>query len=154
MGYSPQGHKESDSAERLHFHFCVYCKCKFVTVKFSKMTHCKISHFCKGPPQRSTLSTTRYKEEHILEEIIPTELKKKKKTKNPTRKFRVCSSRGKNSKIWSICHRCSLPLHISSVQFSRLVVSDSLRPHESQHTRPPCPSPTPGVHPDSCPLSQ
>jgi len=33
-------------------------------------------------------------------------------------------------------------------------VSDSLRPHESQHARPPCPSPTPGVHPDSCPLSQ
>ena len=37
----------------------------------------------------------------------------------------------------------------SSVQFSRSVVSDSLRPHESQHTRPPCPSPTPGVHSDS-----
>ena len=42
----------------------------------------------------------------------------------------------------------------SSVQFSRSVVSDSLRPHESQHTRPPCPSPTPGVHSDSRPLSQ
>ena len=41
-----------------------------------------------------------------------------------------------------------------SVQFSRSVVSDSLRPHESQHARPPCPSPTPGVHSDSCPLSQ
>ena len=41
-----------------------------------------------------------------------------------------------------------------SVQFSRLVMSDSLRPHESQHARPPCPSPTPGVNPDSCPLSQ
>ena len=42
----------------------------------------------------------------------------------------------------------------SSVQFSRSVVSDSLRPHESQHARPPCPSPTPRVHSDSCPLSQ
>ena len=42
----------------------------------------------------------------------------------------------------------------SSVQFSRWVVSDSLRPHESQHTRPPCLSPTPGVHPDSTPSSQ
>ena len=41
-----------------------------------------------------------------------------------------------------------------SVQFSRSVVSDSLRPHESQHARPPCPSPTPGVHSDSCPSSQ
>ena len=36
--------------------------------------------------------------------------------------------------------------HFSSVQFSRSVVSDSLWPHESQHARPPCPSPTPGVY--------
>ena len=42
----------------------------------------------------------------------------------------------------------------SSVQFSRSVVSDSLRPHEVQHARPPCPSPTPRVHSDSCPSSQ
>ena len=42
----------------------------------------------------------------------------------------------------------------SSVQFSRSVVSDSLRPHESQHARPPCPSPTPGVYPNSCPSSR
>ena len=39
-------------------------------------------------------------------------------------------------------------------EISRSVVSDSLWPHESQHTRPPCPSPTPGVHSDSCPPSQ
>ena len=44
-------------------------------------------------------------------------------------------------------------VQFSSVQFSRSVISDSLRPHESQHIRPPCPSPTPGVHPNSCPLS-
>ena len=43
---------------------------------------------------------------------------------------------------------------ISSVQFSCSVVSNSLRPHELQHTRPPCPSPTSGVHPNPCPLSQ
>ena len=58
----------------------------------------------------------------------------------------------------------SLPLlppgnpHVSlcvySVHFSRSVVSDSLRPHELQHARPPCPSPSPGVHSDSCPPSQ
>ena len=41
-----------------------------------------------------------------------------------------------------------------SVQFSHSVVSDSLPPHESQHARAPCPSPTPGVHSDSCPSSQ
>ena len=39
-------------------------------------------------------------------------------------------------------------------QFSHSVVSDSLRPHESQHARPPCPSPTPRVHSNSCPSSQ
>ena len=42
----------------------------------------------------------------------------------------------------------------SSVQFSHSVVSDSLRPHELQQARPPCPSPTPGGHSDSRPSSQ
>ena len=42
-----------------------------------------------------------------------------------------------------------LSLQFSSVQFSCSVVADSLQPHESQHARPPCPSPTPGVHSDS-----
>ena len=41
-----------------------------------------------------------------------------------------------------------------SVQCSRSVVSNSLQPHEPQHARPPCPSPTPRVHPHPCPLSQ
>ena len=43
---------------------------------------------------------------------------------------------------------------VQLVQFSRSVVSDSLRGHESRHARPPCLSPTPGVHSDSCPSSQ
>ena len=42
----------------------------------------------------------------------------------------------------------------SSLQFSRSVVSDSLQLHGLQHARPPCPSPTPGVYSNSCPLSQ
>ena len=45
-------------------------------------------------------------------------------------------------------------LCFSSVQFSCSVVSDPLRPHEPKHARPPCPSPTPGVYPNSCPSSQ
>ena len=44
-------------------------------------------------------------------------------------------------------------VQFSSVQFSHSVVSDSLWPHASQHMRPPCPSPTPGIHPNPCPLS-
>ena len=69
---------------------------------------------------------------------------------------------------WTICENTSestwilinhhflsfLKGHAGSVQFSHSVVSDSLRPHESQHARPPCPSPTPGVHPDLRPSSQ
>ena len=50
------------------------------------------------------------------------------------------------SNILWYCHR--------SVQFSRSVVSNSLRPHELQHARPPCPSPFPGVHSDSRSSSQ
>ena len=48
--------------------------------------------------------------------------------------------------MYSLLHASSV--QFSSGQFSRSVVSDSLRPHESQHARPPCPSPTPGVHSD------
>ena len=44
--------------------------------------------------------------------------------------------------------------YFTSVQFSNSVMSDSLRPHGLQHTRPPCPSPTPRACPNSCPLSQ
>ena len=51
---------------------------------------------------------------------------------------------------WITAHEASL----SSVQFSRSIVSDSLWPHELQHARPPCPSPTSRVHPNSCPSSQ
>ena len=53
-------------------------------------------------------------------------------------------------KYWSF----SISPSNESVQFSHSVMSDSLQRHESQHARPPCPSPTPGVHPDSRPLIQ
>ena len=46
------------------------------------------------------------------------------------------------------------PVQFSLVQFSHSVMSDSLQPHESQHTRPPCPSPAPGVYSNSCPSSR
>ena len=47
-----------------------------------------------------------------------------------------------------------VPLFFRSVQFSCSVVSNSLRPLEPQHARPPCPSPAPGDHPNPCPLSR
>ena len=52
------------------------------------------------------------------------------------------------------CFHHIIMVSVNSIQFSRSVVSNSLRPHESQHIRPPCPSPTPGVHPNSCPSSR
>ena len=52
---------------------------------------------------------------------------------------------------FSVVTKVPTQLIFSSVQFSHSVVSDSLRPHESQHVRPPCPSPTPGVYPNSYP---
>ena len=55
--------------------------------------------------------------------------------------------------IWPVVYSFLSP-GFSSVQFSHSVVSDSLRPHESQHATPPCPSPTPRVHSDSRPSSQ
>ena len=55
-------------------------------------------------------------------------------------------------KIWGSTYWILLTL-LSSVQFSHSVMSDSLRFHESKHARPPCPSPTPRVHPNSCPSS-
>ena len=65
-----------------------------------------------------------------------------------------------HSSSGTLCTR-SNPLNLfitstvySSDQISRSVVSDSLWPHESQHTRHPCPSPSPGVHSNSCPLSR
>ena len=54
---------------------------------------------------------------------------------------------------WDSNVRIKKPIQFTSVQFSRSVVSDSLHLHELQHARPPCPSPIPGVHSDSCPSS-
>ena len=62
--------------------------------------------------------------------------------------------REKNSFILNLLWLVITPKCQLSVQFSHSVMSDSVRPHESQHARPPCPSPTPGVHSDSRPSSQ
>ena len=55
--------------------------------------------------------------------------------------------------IWTDAFENIWNYFLESVQFICSVTSDSLWPRESQHARPPCPSPTPGVHPNSCPLS-
>ena len=60
--------------------------------------------------------------------------------------YKLSPCKAIHSKVILKCFR-------DSVQFSLSVVSDSLQPHESQHARPPCPSPTPRVHPNSHPSS-
>ena len=60
---------------------------------------------------------------------------------------------GKGVHQGCILSLCFFNLYAESVQFSHSVMSNSLRPHESYHTRPPCPSLTLGVYPNSCPLS-
>ena len=57
-----------------------------------------------------------------------------------------------HTSLWATLNRGETE-EASSVQFSYSVVFHSLRPYEPQHDRPPCPSPTPGVYPNSCPLS-
>ena len=58
------------------------------------------------------------------------------------------------NQIFNTYYRNLRNIQFSSVQFSHSVMSDSLRPHESQLARHPCPSPTPGVHSNSCPSSR
>ena len=56
--------------------------------------------------------------------------------------------------VWRFLKKTRNRSAISSIQFSHSVVSDSLWPHELRHTRPLCPSPTPGIYPNSCPSSR
>ena len=85
--------------------------------------------------------------------IFPRREKKRKINLSLTSPFPFCS--GMHPRMSHTVPSCFLvSFQFSLVQFSRSVVSDSLRPHESQHARPPCPSPTPRVHSDSQPSSQ
>ena len=71
----------------------------------------------------------------------------KEKLKSLLMKVKEESERvGLNLNIQKTKIMASGPIQIRSDKISRSVMSDSLRPHESQHARPPCPSPTPGVH--------
>ena len=60
--------------------------------------------------------------------------------------FNICKSIDVIHHINKLTNKNHMIISIRSDQISRSVVSDFLRPHESQHARPPCPSPTPGVH--------
>ena len=71
--------------------------------------------------------------------------------KNPVKKNTYCMIPLYD--VYRQFYRDSKQIQFSSIQFSHSVMSDSLWPHRLQHTRPPCPSPTPRVYSNSCPLS-
>ena len=163
VGCSPWDRKESDTPERLHFHFSLSC----IGEGNGNPLQCScLENPGDGGAWWAAVSGV---------------------AQNRTGLKRLSSNSSSNSVSTSIpisssCHPplpllcphvLSLYLHLyfclgntfictafldstcmHSVQFSHSVVSDSLRPHESQHARPPCPSPSPGVHSDLCPLSR
>ena len=73
---------------------------------------------------------------------------------NKKEKWPSCFCKNNICSLWRVLKWRKLWIKIVSVRFSRSVVSDSLWSHESQHARPPCPSPTPGVHSNSRPSSR
>ena len=98
---------------------------------------------------RRNINNLRYADDttHMAEskeELMSILMKVKGESENPGLKLNI-----QKTKIMA-----SVLIQFSSVQFSRSVVSDSSQPHELQHARPPCPSPTPGVHSDSRPSSR
>ena len=95
-------------------------------------------------PLKEALQTCWGKEGIIMTVIFPVLYRKGRQT--------VSCILYKSDKL--ICSRAAFESgDFSSVQFSRSVMSNSLRPHESQHARPPYPSPSPRVYSDSCPSS-
>ena len=124
------------------------------------------------PPQVSLLSTLRpWRPIHLSHLFMDTlilclyrQVWLERKTNPPISLHPCCSKKikslsliaaGKQKALFPPPHPLT-PLHPGqafSVQFSCSVVSDSLWPHGLQHTRPPCPSPTPGVYSNSCPSS-
>ena len=128
-GYSPWGHKESDTTEQLHS----------LTHSLACVQSTSVSYLCSPDGLRGgSLSKKNFKDIH--QRFLTLRQEETLIRKNWCKADKL---QGK----WCLTLK-------ASVQFSCSVVSYSLRPHESQHARPPCPSPTPGVHSDSCPSSQ
>ena len=90
--------------------------------------------------------------EHFLTPYIKINSTWIKDPKCKTRNYKTLRGKHRQNTRWHKSKQDPL-WPTSSVQFSHSVVSDSLQPHELQHTRPPCPSPTPGVHPNPRPSS-
>ena len=123
-----------------------------IKTKVNKLDLIKLKSFCTA---KETISQVK-RQPSEWEKIIATETTAKgliskmykqliqlntRKTNNPIKKWRKDLNRHFSKEDMQMANK-----HIRSDHISRSVVSDSWRPHESQHARPPCPSPTPGVH--------
>ena len=133
VGCSPWGHQELDTTERLHFHFSLSC----------------IGEGNGNPLQCSCRENPRDGGAWWAAVYAVAQ--------SQTRLKRLSSSSSSHIGLrlpWRWKIDMVRLTDGRSDQISRSVVSDSLQPHELQLARPPCPSPTPGVHPDSRPYSQ
>ena len=122
-GHSPWDHKESDMTEAIE-HTCTQ-----ITVE-SILLYLRAS-------ETANLSKLRFVGLAVFKTVLPPP------------KYSIIEAASENIQKTKIM----APDPISSVQFSCSVMSNSLRPHETQQARPPCPSPIPGVYPNSWPLS-
>ena len=110
-----------------------------------------------NPVKRREVKSKGEKEgyKHLNAEFQRTERKDKKAfLSDQCKEIEEKNRMGKTRDVFKKIRDTKEIFHARSDQSIRSVMSDSLQPHESQHARPPCPSPTPGVHPDSSPSSQ
>ena len=154
VGRSPWGHKESDTTEWLSLSLvvrirCFHCHNQTSTSGLELKCHFKPLQAKATRDQAGESKLSSSSDNSIIYVCRWTHCLEKQSVLNKA----LLSAAMPDT--W---HISFVPLrqlyHIRSDQISRSVVSDSLRPHESQQARPPCPSPTPGVHWDSRPSSQ
>ena len=163
-GCSPWGHWGSDTTEQLHFHFSLSCigegngnpfQCSFLeNARDRGAWWAAVYGVAQSRTRLKWLSSSSSSSNMMCVCRMWWE------SGTCKAKWKITKMRIKNIyNVIIILSEINLKTgrwltQFSSVQFSRSVMSDSLWPHESQHARPPCPSPTPGVYSDSRPLGQ
>ena len=126
---------------------------KKMSFTFSSVQFSSVAQSCPTLCNPMNHSTPGLPVDHQLPEFIQTHIHRVRDAIQPSHLWSPPSPPAPNPSQNQSSSEMEYTVQFSSVQFSRSVVSNSLRPHESQHARPPCPSPSPGVHSDSRPSS-